>query len=57
MAPAERSGSTTARPEHPKPHEAQESDLKNNLMKIIEESEKEMENSLKEIGKSIRSGR
>lgn len=46
-----------ARPEHPKPDEAQESDLKNNLMKIIEEGKKDMKNTLKEIGKSLRSGR
>ena len=36
MATPEPSGPTTGRPEHPNPEEAEESDLKNNFIKMIE---------------------
>ena len=42
--PPETSGSTTARPEHPNTDEAEENNLKNNFMKMVEE----IKDSLKE---------
>ena len=47
-APPETSGSTTARPEHPNADEAEENNLKNNFMKMIEALKEEMKNFLKE---------
>ena len=51
MTPLETSGSTIARFGHPHTDEAEEHDLKNNFMKMIEALKEEMKNSLKEIEK------
>ena len=45
----ETSGSKSARPEHPNTNEAEENDLKNNFMKMIEALKEDMKNSLKEV--------
>lgn len=52
MAPTESSSSTTERPEHPNSDEAEENNLKNNFMKMIEALKEEMKISLKEIEES-----
>ena len=39
-------GSTATRPEHPNADEAEENNLKNNFMKMIEALKEEMKNSL-----------
>ena len=49
MAPAETSGSTSARPKHHSVYEAEEKDLKSNFMNMIEALKEEMKNSLKEL--------
>ena len=41
----ELSGSTTGRPEHSSPKEAEENDLKYNFMKMIETLKEEIKNS------------
>ena len=48
-APPETSDSTVARPKHPNTDEAEENDIKNNFMKMIETLKEEMKNSLKEM--------
>ena len=49
MAPPEPSGPTIARHEHANTDEAEENDLKNNFMKMIEALKEEMKISLKEM--------
>ena len=49
MATPESSGHTTGIPEHPTPADAEENNLKYNLMKMVETLKEEMKNSLKEM--------
>ena len=54
MTPSEHSAPTTVSPEYPNRTNAQENDLKSNLIKIIEAfKEKQMDKSLKEIWDNI----
>lgn len=46
-APSGTSGSTTVRPQHPNTDEAEENDLKNNLIKMTEALKHEMKKYLK----------
>ena len=59
MAPPKPSYSPTASPRYPKETEAQEEDLKSNLIKMIEAFKEDMIKTLKEIqtGKYIQTGR
>jgi hypothetical protein len=49
VTPSEHSYPTTASPGYPNRPEAQENDLKSNLIKMIEAFKEEMNKSLKEI--------
>ena len=49
MTPLESRDSTPVRPEHPNANEAEENDLKNNFMKMIEALKEDMRKSPKEM--------
>ena len=53
MAPPEHNYSSTANARYPKETEAQEEDLKSNLIKMIKEFKEEMNKTLKEIQKNV----
>ncbi|MGE9574270.1 hypothetical protein ACQP3C_24730, partial [Escherichia coli] len=53
MTPPETRNHTPARPEHPNSDEAEENDLKNIFMKMIEDLKEDMRKSLKEMEEKI----